>query len=223
MHKGQIHYHVGDFEVPKLHPSAILILTFAVVSSSGVQAQIVINRWLYQYNHSRPHHALGMQAPVSETSIEKTQISGTDSEARQVRQGVLETGTGSSRGISEDKDWFAFRQKRMPINDFQSALSCRTAIFPIHVGKSPEQTFKFEAVDPHRIGAQRTKHRFQFCRLILPRPTRHRRIVLGADIRWLRNEIRLRDRSKMENPQCSDNKNAGVHSVLGAYPAIKRS
>jgi len=31
------------------------------------QAQIVINRWLRQYNHTRPHQALGMRPPVPET------------------------------------------------------------------------------------------------------------------------------------------------------------
>ena len=42
------------------------------------QAQTVINQWLHQYNHIRPHHALGMRAPVPETLIEKWQISGPD-------------------------------------------------------------------------------------------------------------------------------------------------
>ncbi len=46
--------------------------------SSVQQAQIVINQWLRQYNHIRPHHALGMRAPVPETLLEKPQISGTD-------------------------------------------------------------------------------------------------------------------------------------------------
>ena len=40
------------------------------------QAQTVIDIWLRQYNHIRPHHALGMQAPVPETLLEKPQISG---------------------------------------------------------------------------------------------------------------------------------------------------
>lgn len=31
------------------------------------QAQVVIDGWLKQYNHIRPHHALGMHAPVPET------------------------------------------------------------------------------------------------------------------------------------------------------------
>jgi putative transposase len=31
------------------------------------QAQTVINHWLRQYNHVRPHHALGMRPPVPET------------------------------------------------------------------------------------------------------------------------------------------------------------
>jgi len=40
------------------------------------QAQIVINQWLRQYNHIRPHQALGMRPPVPETLLEKSQISG---------------------------------------------------------------------------------------------------------------------------------------------------
>ena len=40
------------------------------------QAQIVINHWLRQYNHTRPHQALKMRPPVPETLIEKPQISG---------------------------------------------------------------------------------------------------------------------------------------------------
>jgi putative transposase len=40
------------------------------------QAQVAINQWLRQYNHIRPHHALGMRTPVPETLIEKHQISG---------------------------------------------------------------------------------------------------------------------------------------------------
>lgn len=35
------------------------------------QAQAVIDTWLRQYNHVRPHHALGMRAPVPETVLEK--------------------------------------------------------------------------------------------------------------------------------------------------------
>ena len=31
------------------------------------QARIVINQWLKQYNHTRPHQALGMRPPVPET------------------------------------------------------------------------------------------------------------------------------------------------------------
>ena len=33
------------------------------------QAQIVINHWLRQYNHIRPHQALNMRPPVPETLI----------------------------------------------------------------------------------------------------------------------------------------------------------
>ena len=42
------------------------------------QAQTVINRWLRQYNHVRPHHALGMRPPVPETILVKRQITGTE-------------------------------------------------------------------------------------------------------------------------------------------------
>jgi putative transposase len=35
--------------------------------STTDQAQIVINQWLRQYNHIRPHQALGMRPPVPET------------------------------------------------------------------------------------------------------------------------------------------------------------
>ncbi|WP_299194753.1 integrase core domain-containing protein [uncultured Litoreibacter sp.] len=49
-----------------------------------IQAQIVINRWLKQCNHIRPHQALNMRPPVPETIVEKTQISGPETGARQV-------------------------------------------------------------------------------------------------------------------------------------------
>ena len=42
------------------------------------QAQIVINHWLRQYNHTRPHQALNMRPPVPETLLEKSQITGTE-------------------------------------------------------------------------------------------------------------------------------------------------
>jgi putative transposase len=42
------------------------------------QAQAAINQWLRQYNHIRPHHALGMRPPVPETLLEKPQITGPD-------------------------------------------------------------------------------------------------------------------------------------------------
>ena len=41
------------------------------------QAQTVINLWLKQYNHIRPHHALGMRPPVPETILVKPQFTGT--------------------------------------------------------------------------------------------------------------------------------------------------
>ncbi|MBL8564824.1 MAG: transposase [Hyphomicrobiaceae bacterium] len=46
------------------------------------QAQVVINTRLRQYNHIRPHHALGMRPPVPETLLEKPQISGPDQGGR---------------------------------------------------------------------------------------------------------------------------------------------
>ena len=42
------------------------------------QAQVAINAWLREYNHIRPHHALGMRPPVPETLLEKSKISGTE-------------------------------------------------------------------------------------------------------------------------------------------------
>ena len=33
------------------------------------QAQVVINRWLRQYNHIRPHHSLDMRPPVPESIL----------------------------------------------------------------------------------------------------------------------------------------------------------
>ncbi|WP_413716991.1 integrase core domain-containing protein [Silicimonas sp. MF1-12-2] len=37
---------------------------------------MVINHWLRQYNHTRPHQALNMRPPVPETLLEKPLISG---------------------------------------------------------------------------------------------------------------------------------------------------
>ncbi len=42
------------------------------------QAQIVINHWLRQSNHTRPHKALNMRPPVPETLLETPMISGPD-------------------------------------------------------------------------------------------------------------------------------------------------
>lgn len=42
------------------------------------QAQTVIDQWLRQYNHIRPHHALGMRPPAPETILVNQQITGTD-------------------------------------------------------------------------------------------------------------------------------------------------
>jgi len=42
------------------------------------QARVAINIWLKEYNHIRPHHALGMRPPVPETLLEKSKISGTE-------------------------------------------------------------------------------------------------------------------------------------------------
>ena len=33
----------------------------------GIANKIVINQWLRQYNHTRPHQALGMRSPLPET------------------------------------------------------------------------------------------------------------------------------------------------------------
>jgi len=41
------------------------------------QAQTVISQWLHQYNHIRPHQALGMRPPIPETLLEKPPNSGT--------------------------------------------------------------------------------------------------------------------------------------------------
>ncbi|WP_372573668.1 integrase core domain-containing protein [Ruegeria jejuensis] len=46
------------------------------------QAQITINGWLRQYNHTRPHQAINMRPPVSETLIRNGPNMGT-------RQGAL--------------------------------------------------------------------------------------------------------------------------------------
>jgi putative transposase len=46
--------------------------------TSTRQAQIVINQWLRQYNHIRPHHALGMRPPVPETILVNQQFNGTE-------------------------------------------------------------------------------------------------------------------------------------------------
>ncbi|WP_170574619.1 integrase core domain-containing protein [Ruegeria atlantica] len=42
------------------------------------QSQIVINKWLRQHNHTRPHQALNMRPPVPETLLENPLISGPD-------------------------------------------------------------------------------------------------------------------------------------------------
>ena len=42
------------------------------------QAQVVINQWLRQYNHIRPHHALGMRPPVPKTILVNGQTTGTE-------------------------------------------------------------------------------------------------------------------------------------------------
>ena len=44
------------------------------------QAQTVIDQWLRQYNHIRPHHALGMRPTAPETILVNQQITGTDQE-----------------------------------------------------------------------------------------------------------------------------------------------
>jgi len=42
------------------------------------QAQVVINQWLRQYNHVRPHHALGKRPSVPEVILVNPPITGTD-------------------------------------------------------------------------------------------------------------------------------------------------
>ncbi|MDC1094141.1 integrase core domain-containing protein [Planktomarina temperata] len=49
------------------------------------QAQVAINIWLKEYNHIRPHHALGMRPPVPETLLEKREIYGTEIGRQTVR------------------------------------------------------------------------------------------------------------------------------------------
>ncbi|MFA9476488.1 MAG: integrase core domain-containing protein [Filomicrobium sp.] len=39
-----------------------------------------MSQWLRQYNHVRPHYALGMQPPVPETLLEKPPKGGTAEE-----------------------------------------------------------------------------------------------------------------------------------------------
>ncbi|MEM7724307.1 MAG: transposase, partial [Pseudomonadota bacterium] len=46
------------------------------------QAQIVINNWLKQYNHTRPHQALNMRPPVPETVLVAIPASGPEIGAR---------------------------------------------------------------------------------------------------------------------------------------------
>lgn len=48
--------------------------------ATAQQAQIVIDQWLRQYNHIRPHHALGMRPTAPETILVNQQITGTDQE-----------------------------------------------------------------------------------------------------------------------------------------------
>ena len=51
-------------------------------SATKRHAQVVLNSWLEQYNHIRPHQALSMRALAPERLLEKLQISGTDTWAR---------------------------------------------------------------------------------------------------------------------------------------------
>lgn len=39
-------------------------------SASRIEARTVIGIWLKQYNHIRPHQALGMRPPIPETLYE---------------------------------------------------------------------------------------------------------------------------------------------------------
>ena len=73
-----------------LHPQPAL-QTFAASANNGTlrrvvlnaewfttteQAQIIIDHWLKQCNHTRPHQALKMRPPVPEILLEKASISG---------------------------------------------------------------------------------------------------------------------------------------------------
>ena len=49
------------------------------------QAQSVINDWLSQYNHTRPHQALNMRPLIPKTKLEKPFISGREKRCRQRR------------------------------------------------------------------------------------------------------------------------------------------
>ena len=53
-----------------------------VLNADGLQQpdrlKRVIRQWLRQYNHVRPHHALGMRPPIPETLLEKPPKGGTD-------------------------------------------------------------------------------------------------------------------------------------------------
>jgi transposase InsO family protein len=61
----------------KIGAADVLEVLYAEWFTSLHQAQTVINIWLKQYNHIRPHQALGMRPPVPETLLEKAKISGT--------------------------------------------------------------------------------------------------------------------------------------------------
>jgi transposase InsO family protein len=68
--------------LPKCNPNPHLTLRREILNAEWFattrQAQTVINQWLRQYNHVRPHHALGMRPPIPETILVKGQITGTE-------------------------------------------------------------------------------------------------------------------------------------------------
>ena len=66
--------------------------------TTTTQAQIVINQWLRQYNHVRPHQALNMRPPVPETLIRNgTEPGGSDSAMIQ-----LTLSDGAFSGVSAE-------------------------------------------------------------------------------------------------------------------------
>ncbi|MEM8657875.1 MAG: integrase core domain-containing protein, partial [Pseudomonadota bacterium] len=64
-------------------------------------AQIVINHWLTQYNHTRPHQALNMHPPAPETISDKPRIRGTDQGGWTTLSDMFEINTASISSMEE--------------------------------------------------------------------------------------------------------------------------